>query len=54
VVQARAYAPVVVANNLTIVENLEGGVNSSPLFINVNLSVDSERDNSEVISVVML
>jgi hypothetical protein len=41
------------AKNLTIVENLEGGVNSSPLFINVNVSVDSERDNSRVVSVVI-
>jgi hypothetical protein len=27
-------------------------MNSSPLFINVNVSVHSERDNSEVVSVV--
>jgi hypothetical protein len=26
-----------------VVENLQGGVNSMPLFINVNASVDSEK-----------
>jgi hypothetical protein len=53
VVQERADAPVFLANNLTVVENLEGGFDSSPLFINVNGSVDSERDDSEVVSVVI-
>jgi hypothetical protein len=52
VVQARVDAPVVVTNNLTVVENLEEGVNSMPLFINVNVSVDSERDDSEWVSVL--
>jgi hypothetical protein len=53
VVQARADAPVVVASDITIVENLEGGVNSKPLLINVNASIDSERDDSELVSVVI-
>jgi hypothetical protein len=47
VVQARADAPVTVTNNLFIVQNLQGGVKSMPLFINVNASVDPERDGSE-------
>jgi hypothetical protein len=49
----RADAPVVVASDLTIVENLEGGVNSKPLLINVNTSIDSEMDDSELVSVVI-
>jgi hypothetical protein len=53
VVQARADAPAFVANNLIILEILEGGMNSNPLFINVNASVDYERENSEVASVVI-
>ena len=53
VVQARADAPVVVASDITIVENLEGGVNRKPLLINVNASIDSERDDSELVSVVI-
>ncbi|KAG7357174.1 hypothetical protein IV203_001862 [Nitzschia inconspicua] len=50
-VQARADAPVVTANNITVVENLEGGVNRVPLYINVNYGAD--RDNSEVVSLVI-
>ena len=53
VVQARADAPVVVASDITIVENLEGGVNRKPLLINVNASIDSERDDSELVSLVI-
>ncbi|KAG7360730.1 PT repeat/fibro-slime domain containing protein [Nitzschia inconspicua] len=50
-VQARADAPMVAANNITVVENLEGGVNRVPLYINVNYGAD--RDNSEVVSLVI-
>ena len=43
----------IVASDITIVENLEGGVNSKPMLINMNASIDSERDDSELVSVVI-